>query len=180
MGQRVASISLLFPFSLAAPLSFTTGSGFLFLFSLLPLRSRLLYLQKLSIHKLTASLLYFWDFWQKLAKTKIVARVNVKTIKAKNTKKALKSTVKKQRRFFTKICWYAMNKNNFLMPAWISLGPFFTKKYNFNATLWRYFAGKIFWHKKCKKLTAIFRASIKVLELFFLVMSPNDILKNLS
>jgi hypothetical protein len=53
------SHSLLFPFSLAAPLSFTTGAGFILLFSLLPLRSRLLYLQKLSLHKLTTSLLHY-------------------------------------------------------------------------------------------------------------------------
>ena len=41
---------------------------------------------------------------KKLAETKIVARVNVKKIKAKNRKKALKSPAMKRQRFFPKIC----------------------------------------------------------------------------
>jgi hypothetical protein len=44
------------------------------------------------------------DFLKKKAKTKTVARVNVKKIKAKKIQKALKSPAMKQRRFFTKIC----------------------------------------------------------------------------
>ncbi len=46
----------------------------------------------------------FETFGKKLAETKIVARVNVKTIKAKNRKKVFKSNAVKQQRFFTKIC----------------------------------------------------------------------------
>ncbi len=37
--------------------------------------------------QLSASLLHFGDLWQKLAETKIVARVSVKKIKAKKLKK---------------------------------------------------------------------------------------------
>jgi hypothetical protein len=46
----------------------------------------------------------FETFGKKLAETKIVARVNVKKIKAKNRKKAFKSPAMKQQHFFTKIC----------------------------------------------------------------------------
>jgi hypothetical protein len=46
----------------------------------------------------------FETFGKKLVETKIVARVNVKTIKAKNIKKAFKSPAKKRQQFFTKIC----------------------------------------------------------------------------
>jgi hypothetical protein len=41
---------------------------------------------------------------KKLAEIKIVARVNVKKIKAKNRKKAFKSPAVKQQRFVPKIC----------------------------------------------------------------------------
>jgi hypothetical protein len=43
-------------------------------------------------------------FGKILAETKIVARVNGKTIKAKNRKKAFKSPAVKRQQFFTKIC----------------------------------------------------------------------------
>jgi hypothetical protein len=46
----------------------------------------------------------FETFGKKLAETKIVAWVNVKTIKAKKRKKAFKSPAVKQQQFFTKIC----------------------------------------------------------------------------
>jgi hypothetical protein len=46
----------------------------------------------------------FQTFGKKLGETKIVARVNVKTIKEKNRKKAFKLAVVKRQRFFTKIC----------------------------------------------------------------------------
>ncbi len=47
----------------------------------------------------------FETFYKKLAETKIVARVNVKKIKAKNLKKAFKWAAVKRQRFFTKI-WF--------------------------------------------------------------------------
>ena len=49
------------------------------------------------------------------------------------------------------LCWYAMSNNSFLMIAWIGLDQFFHKKYNLNATLWRYLAEEFFWSKKIEK-----------------------------
>ncbi len=46
----------------------------------------------------------FETFGKKLAETKIVARVNVKKIKANKLKKYFKSPAVKRQRFFTKIC----------------------------------------------------------------------------
>ncbi len=91
MGGVDKGISLLFPFSLAAPLSFTTGSGFLVLFSLLLLSSRLLNLHKMSLHKL--------NIWQ-LRKTYGTVR-RASKIKLKNANKTRTVTVRRVIFFLT-------------------------------------------------------------------------------
>ena len=54
--------------------------------------------------QLSASLLHFWNFWQKTCNDKIIGRVNVNTISTKKINKALKPPAIKRRWFFTKIC----------------------------------------------------------------------------
>ncbi len=109
----------------------------------------------------------FEAFGKKLAETKIVARVNLKKIKAKKLKKAFTSPAVKRQQFFTKICqwrwksavfwpllrlcWNAMSKNIFLMSCLNRFRSLFPKKYNFYALLLRYFAGEFCWLQKFNK-----------------------------